>query len=93
MPKDRCSFEVVYAKNERGIEEIEHVIIRGGLSDATVTLTIPQVCNLARLLDIVQTVNERNSNGNGVTALPPGSPQGGQVPRRAIPVNGGPRND
>lgn len=92
MPKDRCSFEVVYAKNEAGNEEIEHVVIRGGLSDASVSLSIPQVYNLARLLDIVQTVNERNSNGNGVAALPPGSPSA-PLHRRAIPVNGGPRSD
>jgi hypothetical protein len=76
MPKERCSFEVVYTKNEEGIEEIEHVVVRAGLSDASVALTIPQVYNLARLLDIVQHVAERverPSNGaagsNGVMAL------------------------
>lgn len=81
MPKDRCSFEVVYAKNDVGGEEIEHVVVRGGLSDAAVTLTVPQIYNLARLLDIVQNVAERiettrhervngNGNGNGGIALP-----------------------
>lgn len=57
---DRCSFEVVYRKNAEGTEVIEHVVVRTGLSDASVTLTIPQVYNLARLLDIVQQVSERN---------------------------------
>jgi len=74
MAKDRCSFEVVYAKTEAGVEEIEHVILRGGLSDASVTLTIPQIYNLARLLDIDQMFTHRSSNGNGSiekqTALP-----------------------
>jgi hypothetical protein len=74
MAKDRCSFEVVYAKNEAGIEEIEHVILRGGLSDASVTLTIPQIYNLARLLDVDQMFTHRASNGHASiekqTALP-----------------------
>lgn len=70
---DRCSFEVVYKKNADGVEEIENVIVRTGLSDASVTLTIAQVINLARLLDIVQQVSERlperTANGS-VQALP-----------------------
>lgn len=73
---DRCSFEVIYRKNADGVDDIEHVVVRTGLSDAAVTLTIPQVVNLARLLDIVQKVSERmpsergNVNGQGVQALP-----------------------
>ena len=70
---DRCSFEVVYKKNPDGIEEIENVVVRTGLSDASVTLTIAQVVNLARLLDIVQQVSERlperGTNGS-IQALP-----------------------
>ncbi len=61
MSNDRCSFEVVYKKNSEGLEVIEHVIVRTGLSDASVTLTIAQVYNLARLLDIVQQVSERTA--------------------------------
>jgi hypothetical protein len=59
---DRCSFEVVYRKNAEGIEVIDNVVVRTGLSDASVTLTIPQVYNLARLLDIVQAVAERGGS-------------------------------
>ncbi|HTJ26408.1 MAG TPA: hypothetical protein VMA36_09590 [Candidatus Limnocylindria bacterium] len=75
MSHERCSFEVVYKKNAEGQDVIEHVVVRTGLSDASVTLTIPQVYNLARLLDIVQQVNERglaDSNGSSPTvqALP-----------------------
>jgi hypothetical protein len=91
MPKDRCSFEVVYTKNEAGVEEIEHVVVRGGLSDASVALTIAQVYNLARLLDIVQSPGEYAAGGPAVTALPPASPSPA-VHRRAVPVNGGPRD-
>lgn len=70
IPNDRCSFEVVYRKNGEGVEVIEHVIVRTGLSDASVTLTIPQVYNLARLLDIVQQVNERNVAGQNGATIP-----------------------
>jgi hypothetical protein len=75
MSNDRCSFEVVYRKNAEGLEVIEHVVVRTGLSDASVTLTISQVYNLARLLDIVQQVSERGASdrhGNppAVQALP-----------------------
>lgn len=59
---DRCSFEVVYKKNAEGFEDIDHVVVRTGLSDASVTLTISQVYNLARLLNIVQQVTERSAN-------------------------------
>lgn len=58
-PSERCSFEVVYKKSTEGLEEIDHVVVRTGVSDAGVTLTISQVYNLARLLDIVQQVSER----------------------------------
>jgi hypothetical protein len=75
MPHDRCSFEVVYRKNAEGLDVIEHVVVRTGLSDAAVTLTIPQVYNLAQLLDIVQQVNERtlgerNGNPPAIQAVP-----------------------
>jgi hypothetical protein len=53
MPIDRCSFEVVYKKDANGDEVIDHVVVRTGISDAAVSLTIPQVCNLARLLDVI----------------------------------------
>ena len=53
MPIDRCSFEVVYKKDERGDEVIDHVVVRTGISDAAVSLTIPQVHNLAQLLDLI----------------------------------------
>jgi hypothetical protein len=53
MPIDRCSFEVVYKKDAHGNEVIDSVIVRTGVSDAAVTLTIPQVYNLARLLDLI----------------------------------------
>ncbi len=69
MANDRCSFEVVYKKNADGMEVIEHVVVRTGLSDASVTLTIPQVYNLAELLGLVQPSPERG--GNDRTALPP----------------------
>lgn len=69
---DRCSFEVVYKKNAEGVEVIDNVVVRTGLSDASVTLTIPQVYNLARLLDIVQAVAERTTSERSpaVQALP-----------------------
>ena len=69
---DRCSFEVVYKKNAEGVEVIDNVVVRTGLSDASVTLTIPQVYNLARLLDIVQAVAERSApeRSPAVQALP-----------------------
>jgi hypothetical protein len=75
MSHERCSFEVVYKKNADGLDVIEHVVVRTGLSDASVTLTIPQVYNLARLLNIVQQVNERAlseaaANPPSVQALP-----------------------
>ncbi|MDB5029065.1 MAG: hypothetical protein JWO66_2754 [Candidatus Eremiobacteraeota bacterium] len=73
---DRCSFEVVYRKNAEGVEVIEHVVVRTGLSDAAVTLTIPQVYNLARLLDLVQQVSER-----GATDRAGSSPAVQAVPR------------
>lgn len=71
-PNDRCSFEVVYKKNAEGVEIIDNVVVRTGVSDAAVTLTIPQVYNLARLLDIVQAAVERNAGdrANSVQALP-----------------------
>lgn len=73
-PNDRCSFEVVYKKNAEGTEEIDNVVVRTGLSDAAVTLTISQVYNLARLLNIVPPVAERGSGerlpGSAVQALP-----------------------
>jgi hypothetical protein len=53
MPNDRCSFEVVYKKDKQGEEVIDSVVVRTGVSDAAVTLTIPQVYNLARLLDVI----------------------------------------
>lgn len=69
-PNDRCSFEVIYKKNAEGVEEIDNVVVRTGLSDASVTLTIPQVCNLARLLGIVPPVPERNAKErNGAPAV------------------------
>jgi hypothetical protein len=75
MSHERCSFEVVYKKNAEGLDVIEHVVVRTGLSDASVTLTISQVYNLARLLNIVQQVNERTLsdavvNSPAVQALP-----------------------
>jgi glutaredoxin-related protein len=78
MPHDRCSFEVVYRKNAEGLDVIEHVVVRTGLSDASVTLTIPQVYNLAQLLDIVQEVNERTlAEHNGrPSAIQPALPRG-----------------
>lgn len=76
MQHDRCSFEVVYRKNAEGLDVIEHVVVRTGLSDASVTLTIAQVYNLAQLLDIVQQVDERtlaerNGNPPAIQVLPP----------------------
>lgn len=62
---DRCSFEVVYKKNAEGVEIIDNVVVRTGLSDASVTLTIAQVHNLARLLDIVPAVTERGHERGG----------------------------
>jgi hypothetical protein len=56
---DRCSFEVVYKKDTHGEEVIDSVIVRTGVSDAAVTLTIPQVYNLARLLDVIPEPEER----------------------------------
>lgn len=80
MQNDRCSFEVVYRKNAEGVDVIEHVVVRTGLSDASVTLTIPQVYNLAQLLDIVQQVNERTGGERN------GSPPSVQVLPRAPTV-------
>jgi hypothetical protein len=59
MPNDRCSFEVVYKKDTQGEEVIDSVVVRTGVSDAAVTLTIPQVYNLARLLDVIPPGTER----------------------------------
>lgn len=59
MPNDRCSFEVVYKKDAEGVEAIDHVVVRTGVSDASVTLTIPQVHNLARLLNLVPQTSEQ----------------------------------
>jgi hypothetical protein len=53
MQIDRYSFEVVYKKDAQGDEVIDSVVVRAGISDAAVTLTISQVYNLARLLDII----------------------------------------
>ncbi|GAC1418105.1 MAG: hypothetical protein NVSMB5_09300 [Candidatus Velthaea sp.] len=61
LPNDRCSFEVVYKKDAQGVESIDHVVVRTGVSDASVTLTIPQVHNLARLLNIVPQKSEPNA--------------------------------
>jgi hypothetical protein len=59
---DRCSFEVVYKKDTHGDEVIDSVIVRTGVSDASVTLTIPQVYNLARLLDVIPLTEERSND-------------------------------
>lgn len=70
---DRCSFEVIYKKNPEGSDEIDNVVVRTGVSDASVTLTIAQVCNLARLLDIIPPLPERSPperNGGAQLQLP-----------------------
>jgi hypothetical protein len=59
---DRCSFEVVYKKDVHGDEVIDSVIVRTGVSDAAVTLTISQVYNLARLLDVIPAPEERSND-------------------------------
>lgn len=61
LPADRCSFEVIYKKDAQGDEVIDHVVVRTGISDASVTLTIAQVNNLARLLNIVSPGSERRA--------------------------------
>jgi hypothetical protein len=66
---DRCSFEVVYKKNAEGIEVIENVVVRTGVSDASVTLTISQVYNLARLLGVVHADADRNGSDRHIAAL------------------------
>jgi hypothetical protein len=60
MPSDRCSFEIVYKKDAQGDEVIDHVVVRTGLSDASVTMTISQVYNLARLLNVIPPSVERS---------------------------------
>jgi hypothetical protein len=74
MPADRCSFEVVYKKDAQGDEAIDHVVVRTGLSDASVTLTIPQVYNLARLLNVVPVI-ERNVTDRGSASTPTALPR------------------
>jgi hypothetical protein len=71
MPIDRCSFEVVYKKDAHGNEVIDSVIVRTGVSDAAVTLTIPQVYNLARLLDLIPPAMDMPAaeRPNNLTAL------------------------
>jgi hypothetical protein len=72
MPADRCSFEVVYRKDAQGEEVIDTVVVRAGISDASVTLTIPQVYNLARLLDLIPPPPDERSvteRGNNLTAV------------------------
>jgi hypothetical protein len=85
MSHDRCSFEVVYKKNAEGVDVVEHVVVRTGLSDASVTLTISQVYNLARLLDIVQQVSERNTaESNGSVQNGSNSPTVQAMPRAQV---------
>jgi hypothetical protein len=74
MPADRCSFEVVYKKDAQGDEAIDHVVIRTGLSDASVTMTIPQVWNLARLLNVIPGV-ERGVIDRGSAVTPTALPR------------------
>jgi hypothetical protein len=69
MPIDRCSFEVVYKKDEHGNEVIDHVVVRTGISDAAVSLTIPQVHNLAQLLDLIPVSPERRATDRASHAL------------------------
>jgi hypothetical protein len=75
MPSDRCTFEVVYKKDAQGDEAIDHVVIRTGLSDASVTMTIPQVWNLARLLNIIPPMVERGVIDRGTAATPTALPR------------------
>lgn len=70
MPADRCSFEVVYRKDAQGDEVIDTVVVRAGISDAAVTLTIPQVYNLARLLDLIPVAAERNVSDRPTSLTP-----------------------
>jgi hypothetical protein len=74
-PIDRCSFEVIYKKDSEGIEVIDHVVVRTGQSDASVTLTIPQVYNLARLLNLVPQHPERNTPERNGSAAPVALPR------------------
>lgn len=74
LPNDRCSFEVVYKRDAQGVEVIDHVVVRTGASDAAVSLTIAQVENLARLLNVAPpaldpTVGEYE-RGSSTVALP-----------------------
>jgi hypothetical protein len=75
MPADRCSFEVVYKKDAQGDEAIDHVVIRTGLSDASVTMTIPQVWNLARLLNVIPSNVERGAIDRGAAVTPTALPR------------------
>jgi hypothetical protein len=69
MPIDRCSFEVIYKKTAQGDEVIDSVIVRTGISDAAVTLTIRQVYNLARLLDLVPAEVEQPESDHPANSL------------------------
>jgi hypothetical protein len=84
MSHDRCSFEVVYKKNAEGLDVVEHVVVRTGLSDASVTLTIPQVYNLARLLNIVQQVSERSTTESNGSLQKGSSPTVQTMPRAQV---------
>jgi hypothetical protein len=76
MPADRCSFEIVYKKDAQGDEAIDHVVVRTGLSDASVTMTIPQVYNLARLLNVIPPPTvERGMIDRGTTLTPTALPR------------------
>lgn len=79
MPIDRCSFEVVYKKDAQGDEVIDHVVVRTGLSDASVTLTIAQVQNLARLLNVIPPTADRMAGDH--TSLPAAIPTPIDKPR------------
>jgi hypothetical protein len=75
MPADRCSFEVVYKKDAQGDEAIDHVVVRTGLSDASVTMTLPQVWNLARLLNVIPPSVERGVIERGSVVTPAALPR------------------
>jgi hypothetical protein len=75
MPADRCSFEVVYKKDAQGDEAVDHVVVRTGLSDASVTMTIPQVWNLARLLNVIPPAVERAVTDRGTVLTPAALPR------------------
>jgi|GEM_PF-6313470 len=75
MPADRCSFEVVYKKDGQGDEVIDHVVVRTGLSDASVMLTISQVQNLARLLNVIPQTVERGVVDRGTAITPTALPR------------------